>query len=64
MKNGDDRRMRDDIGQFVYMSLIHSENLSDQELSIRETERVEGPDDLESARRHRDIIARYYSNPY
>ena len=64
MRNGDDRRMRNDIGQFVYMPLMHSENLSDQELSVRETARVEGPEDLESARRHRDIIARFGRFPH
>lgn len=56
--------MRDDIGQFVYMPLMHSENLSDQEISVRETARVEGPDDLKSARRHRDIIARFGRFPH
>lgn len=64
IENGDDRRMRDDIGQFVYMPLMHSENLSDQELSVRKTARVEGPDDLKSARRHRDIIARFGRFPH
>ena len=64
MANGDDRRMRNDIGQFVYMPLMHSENLSDQELSVRETARVDGPDDLESAQRHWDIIARFGRFPH
>ncbi|WP_299410418.1 DUF924 family protein [Acaryochloris sp. IP29b_bin.148] len=64
MKNGDDRRMRDDIGQFLYMPLMHSENLSDQDISVRETARIEGPDDLKSAHRHRDIIARFGRFPH
>ncbi|MEM9011710.1 MAG: DUF924 family protein [Pseudomonadota bacterium] len=64
MARGADRRMRADIGSFVYMPLMHSETLADQELSVRETARIEGPEAVASAQQHRDIIARFGRFPH
>ncbi|MBO6675612.1 MAG: DUF924 domain-containing protein [Rhizobiales bacterium] len=61
---GDDRRMRSDVSEFIIMPLMHSENLGDQNLSVAETERTQGVEDLKSAIGHRDIILRFGRFPH
>ena len=61
---GDDRRMRPDVREFIYMPLMHSENLPDQNLSVAETARWLSAEDLASAEGHRDIIASFGRFPH
>ncbi len=56
--------MRSDIAEFIIMPLMHSENLGDQNLSVAETERTQGVEDLKSAIGHRDIILRFGRFPH
>lgn len=49
---------------FLYLPLEHSENLEDQELSVRLFESLGDEDWLGYARAHRDIIARFGRFPH
>lgn len=64
MANGLDRRMRDDIGVFCYMPLMHAENIHDQEICVREMKRLGLKDNIKAAEEHRDIIARFGRFPH
>jgi len=51
--------------QFFYLPLMHSENLADQDRSVRMfLLRFESPDSLRHARAHRDIIRRFGRFPF
>jgi uncharacterized protein (DUF924 family) len=55
-----------DLRLFFYLPLTHSEDLEDQELGLSLTEALEraGGETAASARRHRDVIARFGRFPH
>lgn len=50
--------------QFLYLPFMHSENLADQERSVRLFEPAGLTDNLRFARHHRDIVARFGRFPH
>lgn len=64
MESGADRQMRSDIGVFCYLPLMHSEYLEDQDLCLREMERLDLPDNIKAAVEHRDIIEKFGRFPH
>ncbi len=64
MANGDDRKIPDDLAPFIYMPLMHSENLSDQQTCIDEMERLGKADNVKFARIHYDIIEKFGRFPH
>jgi uncharacterized protein (DUF924 family) len=49
---------------FLYMPLVHSEDLTDQERAVFLFEALGLPENLRSSREHRDIIARFGRFPH
>lgn len=49
---------------FLYMPLMHSENIEDQELSVNMFSAAGLPENLKFARHHRDIIKRFGRFPH
>ncbi|MBO6784797.1 MAG: DUF924 domain-containing protein [Alphaproteobacteria bacterium] len=67
---GYDQKLGHAHRMFLYMPLMHSENLADQELSVEMFERLaqdgaeNGETTVEFAERHRDIVARFGRFPH
>jgi uncharacterized protein (DUF924 family) len=61
---GFERRCDSDLAFFLYMPLMHSEALPDQDLCLAFFETQDLPDNLRAARRHRGIIARFGRFPH
>ena len=49
---------------FLYMPLMHSENIDDQNLSVKLFEEANLIDNLRFAKHHRDIIKKYGRFPH
>jgi uncharacterized protein (DUF924 family) len=64
LARGFDRRCDEELVTFLYMPLVHSEALSDQERALPLFEALGVPDHLRSAREHHDIIARFGRFPH
>ena len=64
MASGADRKVPEDIAPFVYMPLMHSEDLDDQQKCIDEMERLEKPDNVKFAQIHYDIIEKFGRFPH
>ncbi len=63
IRAGHDRAIAPDLALFVYLPFGHSENLADQERSVRLAQRL-GQPSLAHAERHRDIIRRFGRFPH
>ncbi|MEW5757178.1 MAG: DUF924 family protein [Pseudomonadota bacterium] len=61
---GLDRGMSKEYKIFMYMPLMHSEDIRDQELSVSLFESAGLPDNLKWARHHRDIVKRFGRFPH
>ena len=63
---GFDRAVTSDMRAFLYMPFKHSEDLKDQETSVKLFEKLQkdGGEDARWARMHRDIIARFGRFPH
>jgi uncharacterized protein (DUF924 family) len=62
---GFDRTLSDQERQFIYLPFMHSEDLADQEHSVRLFESAAGLDQaLHWARHHRDLIRRFGRFPH
>jgi uncharacterized protein (DUF924 family) len=61
---GDDQRLPRDRVQFLYMPLMHSENLADQDLSVALFQRAGLADNLRFAEHHRGIVHRFGRFPH
>ena len=59
-----DAQLPKDKLPFLYMPLMHSENLDDQELSVSLYEQAELEANIRFARHHRDIIRQYGRFPH
>jgi uncharacterized protein (DUF924 family) len=64
LARGFDRACDKELVIFLYMPLVHSEDLADQERAVSFFETLGLPDNLRSAREHRDIIARFGRFPH
>ena len=61
---GFDMEVPEERRSFVYMPLMHSENLADHDLSLKVFEALGSEDGLKYAIAHRDIIARFGHYPH
>jgi uncharacterized protein (DUF924 family) len=59
-----DQDLNDDEVAFLYMPLMHSENLKDQNLSVRLYERRGLDKNLRFAKHHRDLVRRFGRFPH
>ncbi|WNO52752.1 DUF924 family protein [Stakelama saccharophila] len=59
LKRGWDGAMTDHERQFLYMPLMHAEDLALQDRGLALFERLSVPEAVAAAREHRDAIARY-----
>jgi len=64
LARGFDRSCDKELLQFIYMPLMHSEALPDQERCLARFEALDLPDNLRAAKRHREIIARFGRFPH
>ena len=64
LARGFGRRCDQELVTFLYMPLVHSEDLADQERAVSLFEALGLPENLRSAREHRDIIARFGRFPH
>ena len=64
VEGGADKQLESRERTFLYMPLMHSEDATDQELSVELFEASSNPGSADFARRHRDIIARYGRFPH
>lgn len=64
LARGDDGALSAEERQFLYMPLMHSEAMDDQEACIGLMERAGLVESADFARRHRDIIARFGRFPH
>ena len=64
IKFGFDSDIDDDRIAFLYMPLMHSENMDDQELSVACFEKRKLEHNLRFAKHHRDIIKRFGRFPH
>ena len=64
LARGDDAMLQPEERHFLYMPLMHSESLADQEECVRLMERLGLEEAIDYARRHRDIIARFGRFPH
>ena len=62
--NGFDRKLRSDIGMFIYLPLMHSENISDQEQCLIEMERLKLENEIYHAKLHLNIIKKFGRFPH
>ena len=62
--NGFDEKLPPQHRVFLYMPLMHSENLADQDLSVALFEAAGLEDNLRFARHHRELIRRFGRFPY
>ena len=61
---GYDRKIPQDRVAFLYMPLMHSENLADQDLAVQLFERANLAHNLHFARHHRELIRRFGRFPH
>jgi uncharacterized protein (DUF924 family) len=61
---GDDQHLPRDRVLFLYMPLMHSENLADQDLSVDSFQRAGLADNLRFAEHHRGLIRRFGRFPH
>jgi uncharacterized protein (DUF924 family) len=61
---GDDQRLPRERVQFLYLPLMHSEKLADQDQSVALFERAGLTDNLRFAEHHRDIVRRFGRFPH
>lgn len=61
---GDDKRVASDRVLFLYMPLMHSENLEDQDLSVQCFRAAGLEANLHFAEHHRDIVRRFGRFPH
>lgn len=61
---GDDRKMPDDIAEFIYLPLMHWESLPEQNLCVAEMRRLNNKAGIKAAVEHRDIILRFGRFPH
>ena len=61
---GFDRGLTEQGRQFLYMPMMHSETLSDQDRSVELFEALGNDNALQYAREHHDIISRFGRFPY
>lgn len=61
---GYDKRLPAERLAFLYMPLMHSENLADQELSVRLFEAAKLENNLRFAQHHRELIRKYGRFPH
>ncbi|MDD5331148.1 MAG: DUF924 domain-containing protein [Sulfuricella sp.] len=61
---GYDQTLPADRLAFLYMPLMHSEDLADQDLSVQLFERAQLADNLRFARHHRELIRRFGRFPH
>jgi uncharacterized protein (DUF924 family) len=61
---GYDQRLPAERRAFLYMPLMHSENLADQDLSVRLFEAAKLESNLRFARHHRELIRKYGRFPH
>ena len=64
LDRGYDRQLDPTRRQFLYLPFMHSEDLEDQERSVRLYEALGNDHSLHFAREHRDIIARFGRFPH
>jgi len=64
LERGSDLNLSERERQFFYLPLMHSENLDDQHECVARYKTVDNPPSLDSAHRHRDIIARFGRFPH
>lgn len=64
LERGDDRALPADERVFLYMPLMHSEDLADQERSVERFGALGAADQLRFAQLHRDIVHRFGRFPH
>jgi uncharacterized protein (DUF924 family) len=64
IERGMDAQLGRDERRFLYMPLMHSESLDDQEECVRLFQLLDEPNSLKYAIEHRDIIARFGRFPH
>lgn len=64
LSQGYDRKIPRDRVAFLYMPLMHSENLADQDLAVKLFEQANLPHNLRFARHHRELIKRFGRFPH
>ncbi|MCF3973237.1 DUF924 family protein [Paracoccus salsus] len=64
LDQGHDQRVEPLARQFFYLPFMHSEDLADQERSVRLYEALGNANSLHFAREHRDIVARFGRFPH
>lgn len=64
VEHGFDKEIDKDKVSFLYMPLMHSENVDDQNLSVKLFEEADLIDNLRFAKHHRDIVKKYGRFPH
>lgn len=64
LERGHDQAVAAEARSFFYLPFMHSEDLDDQERSVRLYEALGNPESLRFAQEHRDIIARFDRFPH
>ncbi|KPJ95558.1 MAG: hypothetical protein AMJ55_03555 [Gammaproteobacteria bacterium SG8_15] len=64
VNNGFDQQMPGEQKAFLYMPLMHSENIADQDLSVQLFEAAGLKENLRFANHHRDIVRRFGRFPH
>lgn len=64
VKNGFDDKLNKNQVAFLYMPLMHSENIEDQNLSVSLFEKAGLADNLKFAKHHRDIVKQFGRFPH
>ena len=64
IENGLDKNIARDKVSFLYMPLMHSENIDDQNLAVKLFEQAELIENAKFSKHHRDIIKKYGRFPH
>jgi uncharacterized protein (DUF924 family) len=64
IERGYDRQVDTQLRAFFYLPFMHSENLSDQQRSVRLNEELGAPESIKFAHHHRDIVAKFGRFPH
>lgn len=64
MTRGDDRKLDLPLAQFIYLPLMHSEKMQDQDICLKELTRLDLPLNVKAAVEHRDIIRDFGRFPH
>ena len=64
VENGLDKNIDEDKVSFLYMPLMHSENMDDQNLAVKLFEQAELVGNAKFAKHHRDIVKKYGRFPH